>query len=280
MRIQRESIKPDANSSFRHLRNPRLNDLYLWHYHPEYELVYITNADGPRHVGRHASTYRGSDLVLIGSDIPHLNFDYGVKTVCEKVVLQIQQAFSNKVFSDIPELNHIYQLLERSQCAIAFYGATKDSIGKRLLNFHNIEPFDQFVELLLIFQLLARSDEYELLHDKPYINTSGQKDRSRMNQIYNFVDEQYSQEISLDTIAAICGLTKPAFCRYFKKETGNTFITFLNQYRISQAKRMMLSGASISEACYRSGFDNLSYFNRVFNKVSGEGPRCFMRGTL
>ncbi len=78
MKIQLESFSPDEKSSFRLLHNPRLNDLFYWHFHPEYELVYIEGANGTRHVGNHISPYIGSDLVLIGSNIPHLNFDYGI----------------------------------------------------------------------------------------------------------------------------------------------------------------------------------------------------------
>ena len=78
MKIQLEQINPDAKSSFRLLHNPRLNDLFYWHFHPEYELVYIEGANGTRHVGDHISLYEYSDLVLIGSNIPHLNFDYGM----------------------------------------------------------------------------------------------------------------------------------------------------------------------------------------------------------
>ncbi len=76
MKIQLENIQTDNKSSFRLLHDPKLNDLFFWHFHPEYELVYIEGADGIRHVGKHRSNYQQSDLVLIGSNIPHLNFDY------------------------------------------------------------------------------------------------------------------------------------------------------------------------------------------------------------
>lgn len=279
MKIRLESIQPDPNSSFRLLRNPGLNDLYYWHFHPEFELVYITNADGPRHVGSHISEYHGSDLVFIGSDIPHLNFDYGVKTESEKVVLHIQPAFRSMVFQEIPEFDSIYTLFEKSQHGIAFHGEIKDVIGTRLLAFHTKNPFDQFLELLQIFQLLANSNEYELLHQLPYINRSAKKERERINLVYAFVDEHFHKKLLIDEVAKICGLTKSAFCRYFKNVTGNTFITFLHQYRVSQAKRIIQQGGTLSEACYESGFESLSYFNRIFKKVSGENPSAYRMRT-
>lgn len=275
MKTQLETINPDANSSFRLLRNPRLSDLFYWHFHPEYELVYIEGADGTRHVGDHISQYEGSDLVLIGSNIPHLNFDHGVQTDYEKVVLHIQPAFKQKVFQEYPELANLFQLFEIAQYGIAFYGETKQHIGKRLKSFHQLSPFDQFVEVLQIFQVLSQSQDKALLHNHPYINQYSQREQDRLRRIYAFIDEYYQQKIEINQIASMCNLSKPAFCRYFKKATGNTFIRFLNQYRISQAKRLLMLGKNITETCYECGFESLSYFNRTFKKITHENPTTF-----
>ena len=280
MKIQLENISPDTNSSFRLLLNPKLNDLFYWHFHPEYELVYIENADGTRHVGEHISQYEGSDLVFIGSNIPHLNFDYGVKTDCEKVVLQIHPDFKENTLQKLPELKAINALFEKSVYGIAFHGATKTAIGQRFLQFQYLPPFAQFVEALHIFQLLAESENYTLLHDQPYINQYSQKEQERIRQIYGYIDQHYQRKITLEEVAALSNLGKEAFCRYFKKATGNTFIEFLNQYRISQAKRLLLMNKNVSETCFACGFESLSYFNRIFKKVTGENPSFFKKQHL
>ena len=280
MKTQLESISPDVNSSFRFMRNPRLNHLFYWHFHPEYELVFIAGANGTRHVGNHISRYIESDMVLIGSNIPHLNFDYGVQSDYEKVVLHIQPAFIEKVLKGTPELEGVFQLFERSQHGIAFSGKTKLKIGRRLMKFHQLTPFDQFVEIIQIFQLLSQSLEYELLHSTPYINQSSEKERERLQQIYLFIDEKYQGKIEVEEVADLCNLTKSAFCRYFKKSTGNTFINFLNQYRVGEAKRLLLMGKNVSETCYECGFDSLSYFNRIFKKVTKENPSAFKKRHL
>ncbi len=280
MKIQLENISPDVNSSFRLLLNPKLNDLFYWHFHPEFELVYIENADGTRHVGDHISQYQGSDLVLIGSNIPHLNFDYGVKTDCEKVVLQIHPDFKQQTFAKLPELDSINELFEKAQHGIAFHGHTKTMIGKRLLRFRRLAPFNQFVEALFLFELLAKSKDYTLLHEQPYINQYSQKEQDRIRQIYAYIDQHYQRKIILEEVAALANLGREAFCRYFKKATGNTFVGFLNQYRISQAKRLLLMDKNVSETCFNCGFESLSYFNRIFKKVTGENPSAFKKRHL
>ena len=277
MKTQREPVQPDANSSFRLLRNPRLSDLFYWHFHPEFELVYIEGADGTRHVGDHISPYQESDLVLIGSNIPHLNFDYGVKTDYEKVVLQIQPGFQQTFLQTYPELSGIHRLFDQSAHGIAFSGKTKLEVGQRLKAFHLLSPFEQFLEVLSMLQLLAQDNDATLLHEQAYINRSSEKEQERLKRIYTFIEEHYEDKITIDEVAELCNLGKPAFCRYFKKATGSTFIEFLNQYRISQAKRSLLMGNSVGDTCYECGFESLSYFTRTFTKIAQESPSKFQQ---
>ena len=280
MKIQLETISPDANSSFRLLHNPRLNDLFYWHFHPEIEVVYIEGASGTRHVGAHTSRYEGSDLVLIGSNIPHLNFDYGVKTDYEKVVLHLRPDFMSKIFAHIPELTAISNLFEKSRHGVAFFGQTKEEVGLRLKRFHQLAPFEQFLEVWSLFQYLAQSEEYTLLHDKPVENRYRKKEQQRLQQVYTFVEAHYQQKIAVEQVARLCNLSKAAFCRYFKKATGQTFIRFLNQFRISEAKRLLLLNKQVGESCYESGFESLSYFNRTFKDIVGENPLAFKKRHL
>lgn len=280
MKIQLEQINPDAKSSFRLLHNPRLNDLFYWHFHPEYELVYIEGANGTRHVGDHISQYEHSDLVLIGSNIPHLNFDYGIQTEYKKEVLHVSSAFKNNIFTEIPELTEVFELFEKSQQGIAFTGRTKVNIGARLKKLHVLAPFSQFLEVLHIFSILAASEEYVLLHDYPVINKYSQKQQDRLKNIYAFIDENYQRKIELKEVASLSNLSKEAFCRYFKGATGSAFTSFLNQYRISQAKRLLLKGRNISETCYDCGYESLSYFNRIFKKIANENPSDFKKRYL
>ena len=101
MKIVFEDIKRLAGSSFRILVNPKLNDFYYWHFHPEFELTFIEAPQGTRRVGNHVGQFEGSDLVFIGSNIPHLNFDYGIKTEYQKVVLQIKEDFFKNDFENL-----------------------------------------------------------------------------------------------------------------------------------------------------------------------------------
>ena len=277
MKIVFEDIKRLAGSSFRILVNPKLNDFYYWHFHPEFELTFIVAPNGTRRVGDHIGNFEGSDLVFIGSNIPHLNFDYGIKTEYEKVVLQIKEDFFKNDFITTPELASIYQLFENSKKVICFHGTVKDKIGKRLQKIHLLSHFEQFIEVLSLFQILSTSNEITFLHNKPFENLYNNKEQLRLKVVYKFIEENYQRAVSIEEISHLTHLSKAAFCRYFKKMTRLTFTEFLNQYRIEQAKRLLKSDKNVTETCFECGFESLSYFNRIFKKVVGENPIQFKK---
>lgn len=277
MKVQLENIHQNEKSSFRLLHDPKLSDLFFWHFHPEFELVYIEGASGTRHVGEHISTFSDSDLVFIGSYVPHLNFDYGIKTTYLKEVLHFDADFCSVVLKQIIEIPKVTRLLERSQHGIAFYGMTKIEIGHLMKGLYKMTPFEQLLEIFQILKFLSESDEYELLHQKPVLSDKLKSKQLRLQKVYEYISANYKNKIGVKDAAALLNLGNEAFCRYFKKVSGTTFTNFLNQYRITQAKRLLLSGKNISETFHESGFESLSYFTRVFKKVTGENPTDFKK---
>ena len=277
MRLLHEHIQTDANSSFKVLANPRMRDVYFWHYHPEYELVYLHGANGTRHVGEHLSRYEGSDLVFIGPNIPHSNFDYGVSTDYEKVVVQLSESFLSGALAQAPELAGIAELFERARSGVAFQGVTKEAVGPQLQALAGLPPFERLLALLRIFQQLASSSDYTLLHGRAPATAYNQEEQQRLARVSQLVTEHYARKIELAEAAALAHLTEGAFCRYFKRLTRLTFTQFLNQYRVHQAQRLLLQDKTVSEACVACGFESLSYFTKTFRRVAGENPLQFKK---
>jgi len=280
MKIIREEIIPNQGSSFKVLLTPGLNDTFLWHFHPEYEIVFVEGTSGTRHVGDHISVYEGSDLVFIGPNIPHLNFDYGVRTECEQVIIQMKENFLGKDFLDIPEFRSIKTLFDQSHYGLSFTGITKQIVGKKLKELPGLDHFDQLMSLLHILKLLANSDQVHILNTIPAGNKSLQKEQHRMDSIYNYVEMHFDQKPDVNFIAEQVNLTTAAFCRFFKKNTKMTFTDFVNQYRVNQAKNYLLQDKTVSETCFAVGFESLSYFNKLFKKIVGENPSEFKKRYL
>jgi AraC-like DNA-binding protein len=280
MKLNLEQIHPDNDSSFRFLLTPKLNEVFYWHFHPEIELVYVEADKGIRHIGEHISTYEGCDLALIGSYIPHLNFDYGVKATVETVVIQFPETYFESGLIRIPELKKVVELMERAKTGLAFTGETKRIAGIRLKKLQHLDRFHQFMELMGIFQFLAESDEYVNLDVRPISSQTILKQQERMHRIHQFVETNFQKSIDTQQIANEVNLSLPAFCRYMKKTTKLTYTDFVNQYRIQYAKKLLIQDKNVTEACFESGYESLSYFNRIFKKWTGETPSIFRKQRL
>ncbi len=280
MKLNLEQIHPDNDSSFRFLLTPKLNEVFYWHFHPENELVYVEADKGIRHIGEHISTYEGCDLALIGSYIPHLNFDYGVKATVETVVIQFPETYFESGLIRIPELKKVVELMERAKTGLAFTGETKRIAGIRLKKLQHLDRFHQFMELMGIFQFLAESDEYVNLDVRPISSQTILKQQERMHRIHQFVETNFQKPIDTQQIANEVNLSLPAFCRYMKKTTKLTYTDFVNQYRIQYAKKLLIQDKNVTEACFESGYESLSYFNRIFKKWTGETPSIFRKQRL
>lgn len=279
MKTELEHILPKPGSSFSLSVNPNFSDLFYWHFHPEFEIVFITGADGNRMVGQHTSAFNQSDLVMIGSYIPHLNFDYGIRTPYEKIVIHIGKDFLKNAHESTPEFKPVARLFEQSGRGIAFGEETKTKMGPRIMELARLDGMTQFMELLTILYDLEAAEDKEFLHEKEVKNQYTSRDQSRLDRIYSFVDQNYTRRIRIEEIAEMSHLSPAAFCRYFKKMTRLTFTQFVNHYRIDKAKKMLLSGESVTTTCYACGFESLSYFNRAFKQITGRIPSSFSRAS-
>ncbi|WP_265131470.1 AraC family transcriptional regulator [Chryseobacterium oranimense] len=279
MKIQKEIIEFEDGKSFK-LFSPSLKNCFFWHHHPEIELVYVEAINGIRHVGRDISVFTESDLVLIGSNVPHLNFDYGIQTECRQLVVQIRENFLQNTILPVPEFENIKKLLERSYLGLSFSGETKSTVIEKLNNIKDKNSFDSLIGLIEILQILAGSDEVKELNKEDTRIKWFMNDKIRMGTIYDYIHENYDKKPNVNEIAKIVSLSTPAFCRYFKKQTNMTFTDFVNNYRISQAKIFLLKDYSVTEVCFQVGFESLSYFNKLFKQHTGETPSEFRKKHL
>lgn len=277
---QLEQIAPTFGSSFvvRNFDSRCKNDEPYWHFHPEMEMVYVKGGSGKRHIGNHLSYFHNGDLVFLGANLPHLGFTDRLTGNQSEVVVQLRSDFLGANFWEIPEMQPIQQLFERSKMGIVFKNESKEILGKRLEGLPQLNHFDRLLELLAILKLMAEATDYELLNVQDYAIEVNQQENERISQVYHFVREHFQRTISLEEIAATVNMTVPAFCRYFKKQSGKTFTQFVNEFRIVHACKLLSeSSISITEVAFESGFSNFSHFNKVFRKITGKNPSAYRK---
>jgi AraC-like DNA-binding protein len=274
--IQLEKIAFEPGKSFR-LFTPRLRNTFFWHYHPEFELVYVEADAGIRHVGTHISGYTHSDLVFIGRNLPHLNFDYRLKHDYQQIVIQLKTDFMGTAIPTAPEFLSIHNLFKKAEYGLSFYGETKQWVSQKLKHFDQLNAYEQLIHLIDIFHILAESNEMVVLNSDLTSTAFILKDKIRMGAIYEYIDKHFDQKPDVNKVASKVHLSTPAFCRYFKRQTNMTFTDFVNQYRIERAKNLLMQDHNVTETGYAVGFESISYFNRLFNKIVGENPSVFKK---
>lgn len=100
----------------------------------------------------------------------------------------------------------------------------------------------------------------------------------KFNMIFDYINENYMEEISLDTISDVAGFSKFHFSRLFKQFTDMSFYDYLNQRRVKEAEKLLLNpNLSITEVAMRSGFSSISTFNRVFKNFKECTPTEFKK---
>lgn len=271
--IPLERISPDPESSFKILYHHVMPDVFLWnyHYHPEFELVFVFDGIGRRHVGNHVSYYENGDLVLIGSNLPHSGFGYGALGKHEELVIQ----FKRELVQEIAEFEIVNQLLKKAQYGVSFPKAVKKRLEGDFKKIKGLEPFERYISLLSLLRKLAIETDYQILNSTLYQSNDFAKDQNRVLKIFQYVEKNYANDINNQQVAELSNLTLPAFCNYFKKNLGVSFTDFLNEYRINQSCIQLTEGQSVSNVAFLCGFNSLSYFSRTFKYFKKISPSEF-----
>lgn len=282
MKTEFEKITPDIGSSFTllHLDIPVNSVPWHYHYHPEIELVNVVKGSGKRHVGNHLSYFDSGDLVLIGSNLPHAGFGNGAVGDHEEIVLQFKPEFIENSILNWPEFGEINALIEKANQGIHFFGKTSLKIKLLMKKMLNAEPFIRLLLFFEVFKTLSQSTEYVLLNGIGIKYNFQKKDEIRIKKILNYVENNYQKNIEFSEIADLANMTIPAFSAYFKKTMSINFTDFLNEFRINQACNVLLSGKSVADASFETGFNNVTYFIKVFKAIKGDSPLVYQKKLL
>ncbi len=278
MRLQFEHITPQKDESFVVLHHScDMRDVYFWHYHPACEIVFISNGTGRQYVGQHRSFYDDGTLVLIGSNLPHLNFTYGRKDDFDEWVVQIPELFVRQVLETLPEAANIKELLEKSHRGLVFDKTIQRQIGALMKGLEQKKGISRISALLEILDIMATTDQYQYLNTGNNSVLLQSQEHLRLNKVFEYVENNYMLQPKLDEAAQLSNMTTPAFCRFFKKQVGMTFSDFVNDTRINQARILLTEGKTVSEAAFESGFNHLGHFTEVFKKYESMNPKDFRK---
>lgn len=278
-----EKIEPMGGSSFfmSYNKAPFLCHQDFWHFHPEFEIVFVPHGQGRRFVGQKISRFDEGDLVLLGPNIPHNAFNFGFEsTEYEEYVIQFKGDHIERMAEGFPEFCRIDGLLSRAKTGVAIKGEAKHRIGALIKTMFTLNPFQRLMQLFLVLREMSLVSEIEDLEAGEFlsINTTH---ISRIKQVYQIIQKEYQHELSTRQVAGELAMTESSFCRWFKNATGKNFKQVLTEVRVQKACALLmhsdLSVASIASQC---GFNNISLFNRFFKEMTDITPNKYRKSAL
>lgn len=249
-----------------------------FHQHEEIQVSYIAEGEGTLVVGDTINYYKKGDVLAIGGNLPHVfKSDINTNTQSEMLTLFFSIDAFGASFFELEELRELKPFFRKVN-----YGFKLSSKSKKLsqlfLQLRDSSKLQRFIILLEILKILSKSRTQPLssfIYDKKYTDSEGE----RMRAIMDFTMQNYHYQVSLDDVAQVAAMTKNAFCKYFKKRTNKSYFTFLNELRVENACKLLVSEKelSIADIAESSGFNNISNFNRQFKTVRQMSPSEFRK---
>jgi AraC-like DNA-binding protein len=280
-RVLRE-ITPLGEQDFMYVADRHKKEFdYPIHCHDIMELNFVENAAGARRVVGDSSEVIGDcDLVLItSSDLEHVWEQHECKSDdIHEVTVQFYIHFEDEhtPFRTNP-YKSIYRMMMRAKRGLAFRMSAIMTIYPRLVKLASID--DNFLmahELMYILHELSKFDDAYELASSTFAKVEVSSESRRVLKVKDFINTHINDELRLEQLANLVGMTPTAFSRFFKLRTGKTLSEYIVDIRLGQAARLLVDTAdSVSEICWNCGFNTLSNFNRLFRKRKGCSPTEF-----
>jgi AraC-like DNA-binding protein/quercetin dioxygenase-like cupin family protein len=271
-----KSVSLMDSRTFRVIRQENKQEFeFPWHYHPEFELTYISNSQGLRYVGNNIENFYENDLVLLGSNLPHCWINSEDQEESSKaVVIYLNEELVKWLSED--QFNSVRSLFNKSCQGIKFKTSVALKIKPKLDQLLLADPFEKYITLLQILQELSVTTEFDLLSQIGFSYELNSANNERINTVYEYVRNNYHKKISLADVATRVNMSEEYFSRFFSKSLMKSFFTFLNEYRINRACKLLIeTEKQVTEICYQVGYESIPFFYRQFKKIKNIPPQAY-----
>ena len=234
---------------------------------------------GTVYAGDGINRFTEGEISILGENLPHwwksdpVDFENKDQINTKALVIQFNKEIFHSNFINLPEMVPIKSLLEKSQRGIRFLNDSREQLGKQVKKIFRMKGIDRITGLIQLLHQMAVSTEYSYHSSIGYSQMINSYDFYRFSKVQEYIIRNFNREVKLEDVAQTVSMSPTAFCRYFKKHTGKTFIQFLTEFKIGQACKFLTEEKmSVSRACIESGFNNLSHFNEQFKKIVNLTP--------
>ncbi len=236
-------------------------------WHENIEIIWATGGEGAVQYGKDTLPFLVGDICVVNSGVLHrpystngLSYYFMIidERFCKENGLDITAVRFSRLFRD-EKTEALY--LTAAEAIAAYAKDPSPLLALRL----------RHCVLSLLIDLFERhTEEKEERMAPPSLS------EQYVKKAMGYINEHFSEHITLEALAALCGVHKCHLSREFKRITGQTVFEYINALRCSKAENLLFEGKSATEAALESGFESLSYFSRTYKRFMGESPskRC------
>ncbi|MFD2248401.1 AraC family transcriptional regulator [Pontibacter ruber] len=257
-----------------------------FHRHKETQVTLILKGEGTLIVGNYTQPFKAGDIYVIGANQPHIfksdpaYFKELQDDSAHAIHIFFDQSRILNSFIDIPEMEPIQKFLDSTCSGLQLPPEHFDKVCRSIKKISEADKLKRLLYFLKLLQHLSNNvrDWKSLSTGLPNLSFT-ESEGIRMNDVYQYTISHYAENITLEKIASVAHITPHAFCKYFKKHTNKTYNTFLNEVRINEACKKIMSGNfdCIASIAYSTGFNSAINFNKVFKKIMGLSPSEYIK---
>lgn len=294
MPTQREEIQFGDASAFRLLRWSRsLNRVEIvhsperavpmpgqgdhWHYHRAIELTLIQRGAGTRFVADHIELFEPGDLVLIGANVPHY---WHQRSASAGLAIQWDFPLEHGIWS-FGESSALRTLTEFARRGLHIQGKTAELTRSRIEGLPFLTGMARLAQFLQILDGLAKAPSRDIrpLSGRAFSLVGTAEHQEAVRRAVSYILAHYHRSVGLPELLRLTSMSRATFARQFRRHAGKSFSTFLNQVRLQAVCRALRDTTElVSNIALDHGFNQLSFFNRLFRREFGISPSAYRAG--
>jgi AraC-like DNA-binding protein len=283
--LQRYSEMPDpdfpVHIAFHH--KTEAGFIFEQHFHQHLQFICFTNGNALIYCSFKPIPAKAGDIIAINIDEIHHGENNG--DILEYYIIRIDPSFLISSNLDSCQAKYITPLLRhrlRFNNNVGYDKAIRDLVSQIINEYSQQQPGFELVVKACVYNLivtLIRNHTERSLTETEYKNQK--KNIEFLKNTMDYIQENYSQNIDVTTLARKSNMSYSYFCRVFKKTTGNSPIEYINRLRINRAIELIKeNNRNISEIAVTVGFSDTNYFSRVFRQIKKITPTRFKKSTL
>lgn len=252
------------------------------HWHKECEIVYVLEGTLTFGIGGTIKHIRKGEIYFIPAGQVHYFY---ISPGCRRFVVQ----FSVSLFGTLPFSGNDF-VVDRLLNSIDGNGhhwskqlrrEIQSNINRIAESSEGEKNWDRFVIICSLYNIVYQLKLHAPRLEKETISEDKVGYISMVDEIFKYIDNHYTQKITIKTAASVLGLQPNYFCRFFKKYPGESFLNFLNKYRLAKACYILENKEeSIEDVAYQSGFQSYQTFYAQFKRHFGVSPHQYNKDNI